>query len=427
MSFPLGLKAEESSPRFVPHSYSGSRDFIVYHQDGALRGAVAGFAEESNKALHNIFRARPDWRRPVIIELHTPPRPPPGGILGEVEVLETDAGIQIRVRMDLARNFDVERFQEILLEGLLMQMAYQNQDALHDEADYHWPPQWLILGISEMLRGKAPERFSRLFAQLMSTETLTPIEAVLFGDYEEMDTVSQAIYQAHCYALVRLLQELPGGRSDFLQFVQSIPYGYGEDLDGLLNIFSALGGSRESLQRWWSLGVARLAMSRSRDWNSLQDSEERLRSLLRIEVPDPDEEGETTVLSIEDYQALARNREARAALSQLQNSLGGFSTVAHPLYRPIIAEYQEVASTLARGRTRRIAEQLEELQLYRNELAERMSEIEDYLNWYEATQTTTGRGAFNSYLDKAKALDQTQSGRSDRITIYMDQMAREFE
>src|SRR5262245_64638109 len=49
-----------------------------------------------------------------------------------------------------------------------------------------------------------------------------------------------------------------------------------------------------------------------------------------------------------------------------------------------------------------------------------MGEIDDYMNWFEATQMTTGSGNFTGYL---KAVDQSQvpaPRRHDPLSVYVD-------
>jgi hypothetical protein len=62
----------------------------------------------------------------------------------------------------------------------------------------------------------------------------------------------------------------------------------------------------------------------------------------------------------------------------------------------------------------------------RQQLAARMTEIDDYLNWFEATQMNSGSGNFTGYL---KAADQSQvpaPRRHDPLSIYVDALEDQF-
>jgi hypothetical protein len=56
-----------------------------------------------------------------------------------------------------------------------------------------------------------------------------------------------------------------------------------------------------------------------------------------------------------------------------------------------------------------------------------MSEIDDYMNWFEATQMSSRSGNFTGYL---KAADQSKvpaPRRHDPLSIYVDALEDQFE
>src|SRR5438046_9725073 len=73
--------------------------------------------------------------------------------------------------------------------------------------------------------------------------------------------------------------------------------------------------------------------------------------------------------------------------------------------RTIVREYQQIAAHLGRGKRKRVAQRLARVQATRTTLGARMSDIDDYMNWYEATQPKTGSGVFVDYL---RALGESQ-------------------
>jgi hypothetical protein len=100
---------------------------------------------------------------------------------------------------------------------------------------------------------------------------------------------------------------------------------------------------------------------------------------------------------------------------------------ANPVLRPVAREYQQIAALLTRGKRRGIAKRLSHLDSTRKQLAARMSDIDDYMNWFEATQMKNGSGNFTDYL---KAMDQSQispSKRHDRLSAYVDALDDQFE
>jgi hypothetical protein len=95
--------------------------------------------------------------------------------------------------------------------------------------------------------------------------------------------------------------------------------------------------------------------------------------------------------------------------------------------RPIAREYQAIAALLARGKRRGMVKRLSLLDATRQQLASRMSEIDDYMNWFEATQMRSGSGNFTGYL---KAVDQSQVSaprRHDPLSVYVDALEDQFD
>jgi hypothetical protein len=104
-----------------------------------------------------------------------------------------------------------------------------------------------------------------------------------------------------------------------------------------------------------------------------------------------------------------------------------FVAQANPVLRPITREYQQSVALLARGKRRGITKRLSRLDAIRKQLAARMTDIDDYMNWFEATQMPNGSGNFTDYL---KAADQSQlpvSKRRDPVSVYLDALEDQFE
>jgi hypothetical protein len=100
---------------------------------------------------------------------------------------------------------------------------------------------------------------------------------------------------------------------------------------------------------------------------------------------------------------------------------------SNPVLRPIITEYQQVAALLAAGKRSRTGERLARLRVLRANLAIRMSKIDDYLNWFEATQARTKSGAFENYLNAVEQQSDAAPRRHDAISVYLDALAEQFQ
>jgi hypothetical protein len=114
------------------------------------------------------------------------------------------------------------------------------------------------------------------------------------------------------------------------------------------------------------------------------------------------------------------------ALSQLSRDLLVFVAQANPVLRPIAREYQQMAALLARGKKRGIAKRLSRVDSTYKQLAARMSDIDDYMNWFEATQIKKGSGNFTDYLKAVNQSHVSAPNRHDPLSVYVDALEDEF-
>jgi hypothetical protein len=182
--------------------------------------------------------------------------------------------------------------------------------------------------------------------------------------------------------------------------------------------FPLMAGNAE---KTWQSAITRLSGVQSYQLLTFAESERRLGELLRAKIP---EIGKSV-----DLGALARQKASaseKVALNQLSQALLLFIGQANPVLRPVAREYQEIATRLARGKRRGITKRLARLENTRQRLAARMSDIDDYMNWFEATQMESGSGVFADYL---RAADQPQAleSRHDPLSVYLDALQDQFE
>ena len=119
--------------------------------------------------------------------------------------------------------------------------------------------------------------------------------------------------------------------------------------------------------------------------------------------------------------------DEKAAVNQMSQALLFLVGTAHPVLRPVAREYLQIATLLVRGKRRGIEKRLSHLDLTRKELAARMGEIDDYMNWYEATQMESQSGAFNGYLEAANESRVSAPKRRDPLSVYLDALEDQIE
>jgi hypothetical protein len=153
------------------------------------------------------------------------------------------------------------------------------------------------------------------------------------------------------------------------------------------------------------------------------------------EEPAPDKKvvtappAQASPCSIEEFPTRILPRKDRAGiLAQTELALTQLAMRAHPLYRPVVGEYLSLVKSLTAGkREKEAAGTLASLAKLRKNLKRDMDSIEDYVDWYEATQMETLSGDFREYLDTADGLGKPPPPRRDPISRYMNLMESEFK
>src|SRR5439155_19909393 len=100
---------------------------------------------------------------------------------------------------------------------------------------------------------------------------------------------------------------------------------------------------------------------------------------------------------------------------------------ANPERRPLGRAYQQIAALRERGKRKRDAHRLARVQATRTTLAARMSDIDDYMSWFEATQSKTGSGVFVDYLGAVGESQIPAPRRRDPLSVYLDSVDEQFE
>jgi len=92
-----------------------------------------------------------------------------------------------------------------------------------------------------------------------------------------------------------------------------------------------------------------------------------------------------------------------------------------------VVEYQQIALRLASGKRTGVERRLARLKSTQKDIVARMNEIDDYMNWFEATQAKTSSGAFTDYLKAAGQADEPEKRRRDALSVYLDAVEAQFQ
>ena len=92
-----------------------------------------------------------------------------------------------------------------------------------------------------------------------------------------------------------------------------------------------------------------------------------------------------------------------------------------------MVEYQEIAQRLASRSRVKILRRIATVKTIREQITHRMTDIDDYMNWFEATQLQTSSGAFTNYLKAAGATNGPEKRRHDALSVYLDAVEAQFQ
>jgi hypothetical protein len=401
------------------HSISPSRQFVIYGADAKVRGAISGLAEQTKTNLLALLRQRDDWKTPVVVNLQPQQANVPEIPAADLRFSQTGFGIKLQLDLTVSKNVDASLVERELLRAILLEMIYRKQPHILAGAVLVEPPDWLIDGALALAPGR--DR-GPLIEAVANTEKPLPLEKFLRQRPGLLDSTGRTLYRAYAFALVQMLLEGKSGGAQLSKYINHLSDSSNDPIADLKAQFPLLADDAE---RTWQLALNRVKSLQTFRLLTFAESERRLDELLRVKISEPKKP--MKMVRLDELAQHKLSADEKMALDQLKRDLLFFVPQTNPVLRPIGREYQEIVALLARGKRRGVLKRLSRLELIRQQLTARMTEIDDYLNWFEATQMNSGSGNFTGYL---KAVDQSQvpsPRRHDPLSVYMDALEDQFE
>ncbi len=417
--FTLSIFAWQSLQAAPPErSVSPSRQFIIYGADPALRGAVSELAEQTKANLLAALRQRDNWKTPVLVDLRPQQVNLPEIPLAALRFSQTGFGVKLQLDLTISQNFDPSLVERELLRAILLEMIYRNEPHIIPGTAYVEPPDWLVDGLLAF----APGRDRRPLIQALSTvDKAMPLEEFLQQRSGLLDSTGRVLHRAYSFALLQLLIDGTDGPARLARYIGNLSRASNDPLADLKAQFPLLAGRAEEP---WQLAITRLSSLQRYQLLTFAQSEQRLDELLRVKISDANKPAK--LIRLNELTQHKTSQNEKMALSQLSHDLLLFAVQANPVLRPVVREYQQISTLLARGRRSGIVKRLVRLDAIREKLNARMRDIDDYMNWFEATQMKDGSGNFTDYL---KTVDQPQllaPRRRDPLSVYIDAVANQF-
>jgi len=402
----------------VEHSVSPSRQFVIYGADAELRGAVSNLTERTKTNLLVLLRQRDNWVVPIVVNLQPQqanlPEVPPA----DLRFSQTGFGLKLQLDLMIAKNLDASLMERELLRAILLEMIYRKESHIAAGSIFVEPPDWLIDGVLALAPGSD---HGQLVEALTTADKTESLEMFLRQRPGLLDSAGRTLYRAYSFALVQMLIDGRNGPARLAQYIGHLSNASNEPLADLKAQFPFLLGDAEQP---WQLTLSRLRNLQRYQLLTFAESERRIDELLHVKISEATKPAKP--VGLDELAQRKASPNEKIALNQLGHDLLSFVAEANPVLRPIAREYQEIVALLARGKRKRIAKRLSRLEVTRKQLAARMSDIDDYMNWFEATQMKSGSGNFTDYL---KAVDQSQLSvpkRHDPLSVYVDALEDQF-
>ncbi len=397
-------------------SVSPSHQFIIYGGDATLRGAVSKLAEQTKANLLALLRQPDRWKTAIVINLQPEqanlPEIPPA----ELRLSQTGSGMKLQLDLTIAQNLDASLMERELLRAILLEMIYRKEADIAPGVAFVEPPDWLLDGVLALTPGR--DRAPLVEALSVSQKTMS-LEEFLRQRPELLDSAGRTLYRACSFALVQLLVDGIEGRTRLARYIDSLSNASNDPVSDLKAQFPVLAGNAE---KTWQSALTQTSGAQNYQLLTFIESERRLDELLRVKLPN---NGKS--LDLSGLAGRKASAAEKAALNHLGQALLLFIGQANPVLRPIARDYQQMAALLARGKRRGVAKRLARVQTTREQLTARMSDVDDYMNWFEATQLPARSGVFADYLKAASQPQATAPRRRDPISVYLDALADQFE
>jgi hypothetical protein len=399
----------------LERSVSPSRQFIVYGADARVRGAISELAERTKSGLLALLHQTDGWTTPVLINLQSPQTTRPELPGAAFRVSQTGFGLKLQLDLMLASDLDVTAVERELLRALLVEMIYRNQPTVAPGTVLAQPPPWLADGILAAAPGQ--DRTPLVEALLSSGESIA-LQQLLQQNPALLDSPTRNLYRAYSLALVQLLLASDDGVARLGRYIANLAHTSNDPIADLKAQFPALGDEPE---KTWRAHLAQVRAVEGPRLLSFAQSERRLEELLQGNG------GSATETQLAQFSQKKISSADKAALAALREKLLELTVHANPLLRPIVQEYEQLAVLLLTGKHRGIGQRLERLKATRTRLTARMRNVDDYMNWFQATQSQTQSGVFVDYLRTATKPMAPEPRRRDPLSVYLDALEQQMQ
>ncbi len=418
LNAPFFLLAAYASAAPLSRSVSTSKQFVIFGEDTHLRASAAQAAEKTKSDLLAFLHMRDRWSVPILLNLAQPKANLPEVPAVALNFSQTGAGLKIQLDLLIDRAFDPTVLRREVLRALLLEMSYRTLPSLPAGEVFNAPPDWLVDGLLTF------DSQSTALLHALDSADPPPLRTFLALRPALLDSQSRALYRACSGALVRLLVAPADGRERLARYIADWPHSSTETMKDLRTHFPMIGRDEEEVEKNWHAAVVHLTTNGQFALLGFEATSQQLDECLGENIAH--DAAKKNALALEQVIGAAHvtiDKEAARVLSQHLTLLGA---QAHPLLRSIVADYRGFAEAVSRGRAKSLQKRLGATRALRQRVTDRMGQVDDYMNWFEATQSQTSSGTFREYI-RAVEMKESASQRHDPISVYLDAMEAQLQ
>jgi hypothetical protein len=407
----------------LERTVSTSRQFIVYGVTTPLRGAVAGVAEKTKSDLLRLLQQRDGWTTPIILNLQFPQANIPDVPASALYFSQTGAGLKLQLDLTITADLDVVALRRQLLRAIVLEMIYRHQPDLPAGSIYIEPPSWLIEGVLATEPQQDRAELVEALQPIIAAKKVIPLEEFLHQNPALLDSAGQRLHRAYSLVLLELLLDEPNSPARLASYIANFSQSSPDASANLKAQFPVLTGANDN-EVLWQAKVANAGAARDYELLTGAETEQRLDVLISSGIASGAESGKR--IRLDDLLSRKLSKSEAAEVRRLGQDLMALSTRANPVLRPLIIDYQQLLQRLSSGKRKGIDAQFARIESRRRRMKERMSNIDDYMNWFEATKSGSRSGAFAGFRRAADGANESRPRRHDPLSVYLDALEGQF-
>ncbi len=378
--------------------------------------------------------------------------------LAEKVSIRPDQTILITLNVRLHEAFSAEDFEREMLHVLILHEMLRGH-AKHPntlQGDRLVVPAWLIYGLKEHLLYRKRGTRSDLFAGILEGGNIMKVRDILTQQQpEKLDPMSRAIFESSAAALISTLLDQPDGSAGFqgllMSYTSANSLPTGDPTTRLKEHFPEMRENSESLGKWWTLQLAAMSEMTMFDSFTVLETQQMLNDATRVIIGEREsgsdqekkgflgrwlkfgkgDSGKGKGLQefrLSDFDKFIDHPNLERDLNRNRQIIRELQAQGFPLYRSLARRYELLFGKILSGKKLGVAAEIRELRELQSKIDATLERVNDYMNYYEATQAPTSSDAFEGYREMREKLENASPPpRNDRISKYLDDLEREFE